>query len=141
MSPKGSEVTRSLNLPFKKVLLAYSGSEGSDRAAEVAKKLAEELYIITVVRIPEYVRGEEEERERAREYYRPIVEKAKRRFGAREALIVFGNPAEEIVRVAEEIGADLIVLGVETKNPLMRKLGGVGDKVVDHAHCSVLVVR
>ncbi len=132
--------------PFRKVLLAYSGSEGSEKALEVARAIAAggELYLVTVVKIPEYVRSEdeeEEEREKAREYYKPLVERARKKANAREALIVFGDPAEEIVRVAEEIGADLIVLGVETKNPLMRKLGGVGDKVVDHAHCSVLVVR
>ncbi len=130
--------------PFKKVLLAYSGSEGSEKALEVAKTLAEELYIVTVIRIPEYVMSEdeeEEEKEKAREYYRPIVDRAKKKSNAREAFIVFGDPAEEIVNMAREINADLIVLGVETKNPIMRKLGGVGDRVVDHAHCSVLVVR
>ncbi len=126
---------------FRKVLVAYSGSESSERALEVASKLAEELYAVTVVKIPEYaeVRGIEEEKEKAKAYYEPVIRRAREK--AKEAYLVFGEPAEEIVRVAKELDVDLIVLGVETKNPLKRRLGGVGDWVVDHAHCSVLVVR
>jgi nucleotide-binding universal stress UspA family protein len=54
----------------------------------------------------------------------------------------FDKPADVIIRHAEEIGADLIVLGTNPHSALSRRvLGATVDKVVDHAHCSVLVVR
>jgi nucleotide-binding universal stress UspA family protein len=44
--------------------------------------------------------------------------------------------------LAEEIGADLIVIGSRGFGGLKRALlGNVADSVVRHAHCPVLVVR
>jgi nucleotide-binding universal stress UspA family protein len=49
---------------------------------------------------------------------------------------------EAIVHLAEEIGADLIVMGSRGFGGLRRALlGNVADSVVRHAHCPVLVVR
>lgn len=49
---------------------------------------------------------------------------------------------EAIVRVAEEIGAGLIVMGSRGLGGLRRALmGSVSDSVVRHAHCPVLIVR
>jgi len=49
---------------------------------------------------------------------------------------------EAIVHLAEEIGADLIVMGSRGFGGLKRALlGNVADSVVRHAHCPVLVVR
>jgi uncharacterized protein YeaO (DUF488 family) len=48
----------------------------------------------------------------------------------------------EIVNLAEEIGAGLIVLGSRGRGGIRRALmGSVSDSVVRHAHCPVLVVR
>jgi nucleotide-binding universal stress UspA family protein len=53
-----------------------------------------------------------------------------------------GTTPEQIVEVARESGADLIILGsrgmTEWKSLL---LGGVANKVVHHATCPVLLVR
>ncbi len=52
-----------------------------------------------------------------------------------------GEPANEIVRMAEERGADLIVLGSRGNTGLRRLLlGSVARNVLLHAPCSVLVV-
>ncbi len=49
---------------------------------------------------------------------------------------------EAIVHLAEEIDADLIVMGSRGFGGLKRALlGNVADSVVRHAHCPVLVVR
>jgi uncharacterized protein YeaO (DUF488 family) len=49
---------------------------------------------------------------------------------------------QEIVNLAEEIGAGLIVLGSRGRGGIRRALmGSVSDSVVRHAHCPVLVVR
>ncbi len=50
--------------------------------------------------------------------------------------------AEQIVRVAEDIGAGLIVIGSRGFGGLRRALmGSVSDAVVRHAHYPVMVVR
>ena len=49
---------------------------------------------------------------------------------------------EQIVALAEEIGAGLIVMGSRGLGGIRRALmGSVSDAVVRHAHCPVLVVR
>jgi nucleotide-binding universal stress UspA family protein len=53
-----------------------------------------------------------------------------------------GDPAHEIVAVAEERGAGLIVVGTRGQTGLRRLiLGSVARNVLLHARCSVLVVR
>ena len=53
-----------------------------------------------------------------------------------------GIPEVEIVELAEEIGAGLIVLGSRGLGGIRRALmGSVSDSVVRHAHCPVMVVR
>ena len=53
-----------------------------------------------------------------------------------------GRAAEDIVEVAEEIGAGLIVMGSRGNGRLTRALlGSASDAVVRHAHCPVTIVR
>src|SRR5918994_718881 len=53
-----------------------------------------------------------------------------------------GKEAQEIVRLSEEIGAGVIVMGSRGNRGVRRALmGSVSDSVVRHAHCPVLVVR
>lgn len=56
--------------------------------------------------------------------------------------ILSGSPESRIVETAEEINADLIIVGSHGYNRWERLLlGSVSDSVVHHAPCSVLVVR
>ena len=50
-----------------------------------------------------------------------------------------GDPAEVLVRLAEESGADLLVIG--NKGMQRRVLGSVPNTVTHQAACSVLVVK
>ncbi|CDG65763.1 MAG: hypothetical protein PWQ15_795 [Methanobacterium sp.] len=52
-----------------------------------------------------------------------------------------GNPADEIVKVAEEENVDLIVLGTGKNLVDKRLLGSVSEKVVHSAPCTILLVR
>ena len=53
-----------------------------------------------------------------------------------------GDPADAILDVAEETGADLIVVGNKGMTGAKRfLLGSVPNKVSHHAPCSVLIIR
>jgi nucleotide-binding universal stress UspA family protein len=59
-----------------------------------------------------------------------------------EEVLARGEAAAEIVRVARERGADLIVISSHGRTGLGRMLfGSTAESVVRHAHCPVLVVK
>jgi nucleotide-binding universal stress UspA family protein len=51
-----------------------------------------------------------------------------------------GNTADAIVRVADQVGADLIVVGNRGMRGVRRVLGSVPNTVAHAANCSVLIV-
>jgi nucleotide-binding universal stress UspA family protein len=138
---------------FKKILLAYDGSDGSKRAlekaAEIAKATSAEFHIVAVGRIPEYaetVSEVEEAKEQASSFYAKITDEASRNLNQQGLTatfhVEFGKPGDVILRIAEDLKSDLVILGTNVHSPLRRRvLGATVDKVVDHAHCSVLVIR
>jgi len=138
---------------FKKILVAYDGSEGAKVALAKAREIAEaaqaEIHILAVGRIPEYaetVSEVEEEKEQAQNYYSKIMDEAanqlKQQGLSPTVHIGFGKPADTILRIAEQLKADLVVLGTHPHAAARRRfLGATVDKVIDHAHCSVLVIR
>jgi nucleotide-binding universal stress UspA family protein len=52
-----------------------------------------------------------------------------------------GDPAEVIVRIADEVGADLIVVGSKGMRGTRRMLGSVPNSVAHKAGCHVLIAR
>ena len=55
---------------------------------------------------------------------------------------LIGSPESRIVETAEEMKADLIIVGSHGYNRWERLLlGSISDSVVHHAPCSVLIVR
>lgn len=143
-----------------KVLVAADGSPESTRAARMAAELSgslrSELHIVEVGNIPsvysapEWMTFDPEFRDRlykqaeceTRKSLEVHLQKIKEIDS--EAAIVHARvgPADvEIVRLAEEIDAGLVVLGSRGFGPLKRAvLGSVSSSVVRHAHCPVLVV-
>ena len=131
------------------VLIAYDGSEPSRRALDRVRSFMPNASVAVVnVAAPVYrnpalskfAADDEEERQQA-----ALTEAkallAERGIEARSTAPV-GDAAEEIVRVAGESGADLVVLGARGLNPLERLvLGSVSTKVLHQAPCDVLVVR
>ena len=151
-----------------KVLLATDASEVADLAARTAAELADktgsELHVVHVFGItpwyPAYPEGggfggveledpvlEEDlqrtSEQRARELLDAEVEKLRSVGGTlAQAHLAEGGAPQEIVRLAEEIGAGLIVMGSRGRGGIRRALmGSVSDSVVRHAHCPVMVVR
>ncbi len=58
-----------------------------------------------------------------------------------EVRVAEGNPAEGILEVAEEAGADLVVLGGRAPGGRRWVFGSVAERVVTHAELPVLVAR
>jgi nucleotide-binding universal stress UspA family protein len=140
-----------------RMLLATDGSEeaqlASTTAADLAQKTNSELHVLTVgadyplYELPEHPAGFEDVlRENRRETKEVLEQQAKRieESGGivNETHLREGRAAEEIVELAEEIGAGLIVMGSRAHSRLRRALmGSVSDSVVRHAHCPVTIVR
>jgi len=58
-----------------------------------------------------------------------------------EGETISGRPAPEIVAHAKKVGADLIVMGTHGRSGFQHALlGSVAERVVQHAHCPVLIV-
>jgi len=156
-------VVRAEALAFPaKILVASDGSREAELAASSAADLAErtgsELHVVYVGHMPPVLyespgavtldpdlqrrmqeRAEEEARARLDEQAQRVREAGSEVAGAHARL---GRPDAEIVGLAEELGAGLIVLGSRGLGPLRSALmGSVSQSVVQHAHCPVLVVR
>jgi nucleotide-binding universal stress UspA family protein len=139
------------------ILLATDGSEeaqlASTTAADLAEKTNSELHVLTVgpdyplYELPEHpAEFEDVLRENRREAKEVLEQQAKRiedsGVSVKETHLREGRADEEIVEVAEEIGAGLIVMGSRGYGRLRRALlGSVSDAVVRHAHCPVTIVR
>jgi nucleotide-binding universal stress UspA family protein len=137
---------------MKRILVAYDGSQPADRAfavgLELAGKYGAELTVMAVARPPDF--GTEVETEavidNSKKHYnrvlRPLHARAQAAGCTAHFQLVVGHPAEQIVRYADEWGADLIVVGHRGRTAFERWLtGSVAKHVMDHAACAVLVAR
>jgi nucleotide-binding universal stress UspA family protein len=85
--------------------------------------------------------------ESVREEGEQLVESEQQRFETAgwqgvKTLVRTGNPAEEVIRSAEELGSDLVIVGSHGWTGIQEfLLGSVSHKVLQHAPCSVLVVK
>lgn len=145
----------------KKIIVAIDGSPQSDKAAEEAVRLASisgakiksKLYAVMVLpnmKTPSFtdffpdkpateMPGWQEKRDRL--FY--VVEKVAAEAGVDlESMVMYGDPAEELIMLAEEKNCDVIVVGSSGKGRMKRTLlGSVSTKISLHAHCSVYIVR
>lgn len=131
------------------ILLAYDGSEpakhAATRAADLAQHQGASVAVLVVGEMMESGYGT----------VLPVVEPEVydgvaaegvallREAGVTaEPLVVWGRPAERIVEVAAEQGAEILVVGHRGLSGLKSLLlGSVAKHIIDHAPCSVLVVR
>jgi nucleotide-binding universal stress UspA family protein len=139
------------------ILLATDGSKEAQLAATTAADLTEktnsELHVVTVgpdyplYELPEHPAEFEDVLRKNRREAKEMLEQQVKQMEAagvtiNEIHLREGRAAEEIVQVAEEIGAGLIVMGSRGYGRLRRALlGSVSDAVVRHAHCPVTIVR
>lgn len=86
-----------------------------------------------------FIEGFDEAKQRGKE---TLAELAKSFDMEVETIFTEGDPAHEIISVAEKISADLIVLGTHGYSGWKKfTLGSVADLVVKHAPCAVLTIK
>ena len=148
-----------------RILLATDGSEDADFAARTAINLANktgsELHVVYVEEVPRRLSTsessslegmidpefEEQMRQHAQAAASQLLEEQVQKITKAGGEIArahprFGRPYAEIVHLAEELEAGIVVVGSRGAGGVRRALlGTVSDSVVRHAHCPVLVVR
>jgi nucleotide-binding universal stress UspA family protein len=117
----------------RRILVGYDGSDASQRALEAAADLIGYGSILSVVIVQTDAVGAWASSD------------ARSRLQSRHVEARYhesnGEPAQELVAKAAELGADLVVVGRRSRSPLRALLGSVSSRVVRRAPCDVLVVR
>jgi nucleotide-binding universal stress UspA family protein len=146
---------------FKTLLVAVDGSEIGHRALEEALDIAHatkaSMHAVHVVQTgvyPTVILDSLEPPDIAQQAVLDSLEReadevladAERRAAATGTRITphkrWGHPGAEIIALAQELGADLIVVGSHGRGRLDRLfLGSISSYVVDHATSTVMVVR
>ncbi len=142
---------------FKKMLLPVDGSDASLKAAEYALRLAacEQCDVLVLHVVDEDVADDmasfsdrsreavlEKMKSSGREYINDIQKKADDQKLGIETVVAVGIPSRIILSAAREREIDLIVMGTVGRKGARRVLiGSVTERVIEHSHIPVLVVK
>ncbi len=142
----------------RRILLATDGSEESElaalRAVDLAERTDSELHLVHVGVVPSFLKSypgvlgyERKLYKELEEVSRELLRKQSWRVKVAGGTVAgthlrMGEVDLEIVALAKELGADLIVMGCRGHRGLRRAIeGSISDAVIRHAPCPVLVVR
>ena len=138
----------------RRILCPVDGSEGSARALKnaihLSRRFGAELTVLQVVEglsiYHEILMGRDATDEGAPAAEPPGLAKFLRGFDfhnvAWTMLISRGKPHREILRIARERGADLVVMGSQGRGTLSRLvMGGVARKIAQQMPCAIITVR
>ena len=141
-------------MKYRKILLAYDGSQEGKRAlletADLASFLQAETHLLAVATMPPslfltegFVPEEllEEEKKRSQAVLDEGIRNLRERGFTAQGHLAVGEPVEEICRLAKSVGVDLIVVGHNQKTSFDARWwkGSVGATLLDHAPCSILI--
>jgi nucleotide-binding universal stress UspA family protein len=138
---------------FSKILHANDGSEHAFHALAMALALAKqnnsELHMVSVEEIdymPEFIEEVREETGTAARRFHKVVQRA--RSMAEESHVklhthvIAGHPVRVIVELAKELKVELLVIGATGHSAAYERLiGSRADRIIQLAHCPVLVVK
>jgi nucleotide-binding universal stress UspA family protein len=138
---------------FGKILHANDGSEHAFNALSLALAIARqnrsELHMICVEEIdymPEFIEEVREEAGTAARRFHKVVQRARamaEESGVRlHTHVVAGHPVRDIVELAAQLQADLLVIGAKGHSAIYERLiGSRADRIMQLAQCPVLVVK
>ncbi len=129
---------------MSEILIATDGSKASDETIKYGLDLAAALgYGVSAVYVAdEPIEEGKYEPTPGEEALMNAVQEGKNRGIEVERFVLFGAPATEIVKKANEIQANAIVLGSTMRTALAQWfLGSVAERVIKIAGCPVIVVR
>jgi nucleotide-binding universal stress UspA family protein len=138
---------------FKKILQANDGSEPAFKALALALSMTAqngaELHMVCVEEVsylPEFAEEVRQEAGTAARRFHGVVQRARAMADAHEVRlqthIVVGHPVRDILKLAGDLGADLLVIGATGHSALYeRMIGSRADRIVQLAKCPVLVVK
>lgn len=145
--------------PYQTILVAVDFSDHSDLALQRAQQLAAlyqaDLKVVHIAEVPSFpvlediaVTGlpaiwDDEVKGKVEQVGMARLKKMAQQVGIDEASchLVVGVPRYEIVEYAEQLGADLIVLGRRGLSGIQALIGSTADSVLHHAKCDVLAVN
>lgn len=138
--------------PFRRILVAVdfdAATRGAlDLGTGLAREYEAELVIVHAIEvlIPPYPVASMPElsgvQEAAHSGLERIITRAETVWPRVRGSVLWGNPAETIVAYAEEIEADLVVVGTHgRKGPSRWLLGSVAERVTRWCHIPVLTVH
>ena len=114
----------------RRIMVGYDGSDASGRALDAAADLAGYGSTLAVVSVRSDGSDRSAEGDAREQLQGRLVQAGYH--------VATGEPATELVEKANELEADLLVIGRGDAWPM---LGSVSSKVVSRATCDVLVVR
>jgi nucleotide-binding universal stress UspA family protein len=141
-------------MKYRKILLAYDGSQEGKRAllecADLASFLQAETHLLAVATMPPslfltegFVPEEllEEEKKRTQSVLEEGIRTLRDRGFNVAGQLSVGEPVEEICRMAKAMGVDLIVVGHNQNTSFAARWwkGSVGASLLDYAPCSILI--
>jgi nucleotide-binding universal stress UspA family protein len=137
---------------MKTIVLGYDGTDASARALERAGDIATAFGSSVIVTSVSGTMGGAVHAGGAGDPTDPpdaheaLLDEATKKLADRgvraESVLALGSPGEAIVELAEERGADLVVVGTREPGFFERLLGhSVSGSVQRHAHCDVLIVH
>ncbi|HET7402497.1 MAG TPA: universal stress protein [Usitatibacter sp.] len=141
---------------YKRILLAYDGSEAGQKALldceEIAQLNKSEVFLIAVMPPAAALIGgegfvydarrEEDDRRRYQEVLDEGIDAIGRAGHRATGEVVVGEAVDEIARYAKKMDADLIVLGHKHLDSWAARWwrGSLSKSIIEHSPCSVLVV-
>jgi len=138
---------------FRKILHANDGSEHAFNALALALKIAKqsgaELHMVSVEEIdyaPEFIEEVRQEVGTAARRFHGVVNRARSMAEQQQvklkAHVLAGHPVRDIVQLASDLKADLLVVGATGHSALYDRLvGSRADRLVHLSPCPVLVVK
>lgn len=130
---------------FKIIMVPTDGSEFAKRAEDIAISMASKydarivgVYVIDEKLIYPYDVLEDE----GKEILKNLNKKAKKEGVIVDEILVFGDPAKDLITISRRMNADIVVVGTHGKKGLEKLfMGSVAENIIKSVDAPVLLVK